>query len=86
MIHPLQFDNRNTIGKIKEFLQWNRVEYTISEPATPSRPPRRKRPSRNSVVPSANSEIKVITAVTPMHINDIENADEERRKDEENHI
>lgn len=89
MIHP-SINNRNAIGKIKEFLGWNREEYPISAPAqsdvTPSRPPRRKRPSRNSVAPSENSEIKVVSPATPMHVNDIENIDEVKRKDEENHI
>lgn len=83
-------NNRNAIGKIKEFLQWNRVEYPISQTTstdgTPTRPPRRKRTSRNSVAPSESSEIKVINAATPMHINDIESAEDERLKERENHI
>lgn len=89
MIHP-SINNRNAIGKIKEFLGWNRDEYPVSTQVqpneTPSRPPRRKRTSRNSVGPSENSNIKIITPVTPMHVNDIENNDEVKRKDEENHI
>lgn len=89
MIHP-SINNRNTIGKIKELLRWNREEYTISTPAendgVPSRPPRQKKASRNSVAPSEKSEIKVIPSATSMHVNDIENIDEVKRKDEENHI
>lgn len=87
MIHSIK--NRTAIGKIKEFLQWNRVEYPINETVqndmTPSRPPRRKRASRNSVAPSENSEVKVINSAH-MQVNDIENVEDERRKDHENHI
>lgn len=82
-------DNRTAIGKLKEFLGWNRAEYPVAAPSedegTPSRPPRRKRPSRNSVAPE-NGSVKAISSPTQMHVKDIENNDEEKRKDEENHI
>lgn len=89
MIHP-SIKNRNTIGKIKEFLRWNREEYSISTPTEngdiPSRPPRQKPSSRNSVAPSENSDVTVIVTAKPLHVNGIESFNEVNRKDEENHI
>lgn len=83
-------NNRTTIGKIKEFLGWNRDEYPVTVTApldeSPLRPPRRKRPSRNSVAPSESSVVKVIPPATPMHVNDIESVYGEKQKDETNHI
>lgn len=89
MIHP-SINNRNTIGKIKEFLRWNREEYSISTATengdVPSRPPRQKRSSRNSVAPSENSDVTVIATTKPLNVNGIEKVNEVNRKDEENHI
>lgn len=82
-------NNRTAIGKLKAFLGWNQADYPVSTPpeadGTPSRPPRRKRPSHNSVAPE-NGSVKAISSATQMHVKDIENNDEEKRKDEENHI
>ena len=90
MIHP-SINNRNTITKIKEFLGWNHEEYPISAASqndiTPTRPPRRKPSSRNSVAPSDNCDIKIITPQAQMHVNDIENIDDDQKlKNGENHI
>lgn len=87
---------RNPFGKMKQFLRWNKDEYSISTQQsaveqddgneTPSHPSRRKRPlKRNSVAPSENSEIKVINS--PMRLNDIETYETlEKDKDESLHI
>lgn len=83
-------DNRTTIGKIKEFLGWNHEEYSITSAveheSTPSRPPRRKKSSRNSVGPAEGAEVTVIASKTPMHVDDVENEKALKSNGVENHI
>lgn len=66
------------------------TENIINYDETPTRPPRRKRAmNRNSVAPSENSEVRVISS-TKIRVNDIEaeNDDEleKRHKDESLHM
>ncbi|KAL7049017.1 hypothetical protein ACKWTF_003569 [Chironomus riparius] len=91
----------NNIGKIKEFLGWNRDQYPVNGhrsteniineyDETPTRPPRRKRATnRNSVAPSEDSEVKVISS-TQIRVNDIETQNddelEKRHKHESLHM
>lgn len=76
MITP-SIENRQTYGKIKEFFGLNRGDYPVSPPEPYSL--RQKRSSRNSVLPSENYDIKVISPTTPI-------SNEPKRKDEVNHI
>jgi hypothetical protein len=79
---------RDPIGKIKEFLRWNREAYPVSEqqqtpPVTnghePMRPPRRKKAlKRNSVAPSDRLDAK------SMRVNDVENDDNRNGELEKN--
>lgn len=80
---------------------WNRSTYPVNGhrsteniindfDETPTRPPRRKRPTnRNSVAPSENSEVKVKSS-THIRVNDIETQNddelEKRHKDESIHM
>lgn len=75
--------------KIKELLGWNQEEYSVQDVAngfTPTRPPRRKRASRNSVVPSESSEIKVSNSPARLQVSDIETNEDEAKNYKVNHI
>lgn len=61
---PMPITNR-TIDKIKVLLNLNREQYSLNDTnisSMPVPPPRSKRPTKNSIAPSNDSEIKIISS------------------------